>query len=65
MEAFTQDVNGIMSLEQNAVQWQHGLDENAGRRLRRVRASVDTGVGKSAKLPFEEMSLNLVEQGRY
>ena len=46
------------------VLWRHGLEDNAGRGLRRVRASVDTGDSEPVKLPPEEMSLNVVEQGR-
>ena len=42
----------------------HGLDDNAGRGLRRVRASVDTRNWKPAKLPVEEVSLNVVGQRR-
>jgi hypothetical protein len=41
------------------------MDENAGRRLRRMRASLDTGEQESAELPFEKVSLNFVEQGRH
>jgi hypothetical protein len=64
MLVFTQDVNGILSLGQNAVQCLHGLDENAGRRMRRVRASLDTGDREPAKLPLEEVSYNALGQRR-
>ena len=37
---------------------------NAGRSLRRVRASVDTRNGEPAKLPIQEVPINSVEQGR-
>src|ERR1700675_4326194 len=43
----------------------HGLDENASRRLRRVRAQVDTRDREPAQLSVEEVSLNLMEQRRY
>jgi hypothetical protein len=65
MEVFTQDVNGILSLGHNAVQWLHGVDKNAGRRLRRVRTSVDTGDGEPTELPFQAVSINSMEQGRH
>ena len=40
------------------------MEDNAGRRLRRLRASVDTRNREPAKLPLQEVPLNLVEQGR-
>jgi len=51
-----------MSLGQNAVQWLHGMEDNADRRLRRLRPQVDTGESEPAQLPVKEMSLNVVEQ---
>jgi hypothetical protein len=36
----------------------HGLEDNSSRRLRRLRAPVDTGEQESAKLPIEGMPLN-------
>ena len=40
------------------------MDENAGGRVRRLRASLDTGDQESAELPLEEVPLNPVGQGR-
>ena len=31
MRHLAQDVNGILSLGQNTIQWMHGLEDNAGR----------------------------------
>jgi hypothetical protein len=43
MEVLPQDVNSILSLGQNTLQCRHGLEDNAGRRVRRLWAQVDTG----------------------
>jgi hypothetical protein len=53
-----------MSCGHNAIQWRHGLDENADRRMRRLRAQVDTGDREPAKLPVQEMPLDSLGQGR-
>jgi hypothetical protein len=63
-EVLAPDVNGILSLGQNTIQWAHGLEDNASCRMRRLRAQVDTGNGAPAKLPFEEVQINALEQGR-
>jgi hypothetical protein len=52
----------ILSFGQNTIQWLHGLGENAGRRMRRLRAQMDTGVGASAELSVEEVPLDVMEQ---
>gem|GEM_PF-5874838 len=59
-----QDVNGILPLGQNTIQWMHGLEDNAGRGMRRLRTSVDTRNGEPAELSVKAVSLNIVEQRR-
>ena len=61
--SLAQDVNGILSLGQNTIQWTHGLEDNAGRGMRRLRTSVDTRNGEPAELSVKAVSLNVVEQG--
>lgn len=41
------------------------MEDDAGRRMRRLRAQVDTGDGEPTELPVQEMPLNPVEQGRH
>lgn len=50
IELLTKDVNGSLSLGQNTIQWQHGMEDNEGRGMRRLRASLDTRNGGTAKL---------------
>ena len=64
IEVLAPDVNGILSLGQNTIQWAHGLEDNASRSLRRLRASVDTRNGEPAELPVEEVPLDPVGQRR-
>ena len=61
IELIAQDVNGILSLGQNTIQWAYGLDDNADRGMRRLRTSVDTRNGEPAELSFQKMPLNPVE----
>ena len=42
----------------------HGVEGDAGRRMRRLRAPMDTGDPEPAELPLEEVPLNAMEQGR-
>jgi len=42
----------------------HGLDENADRGMRRLRAQMDTGDREPAELPVEEVPLDSVGQRR-
>src|ERR1700757_1150959 len=56
------DVNSIMSIRQNTIQWRHGVENDAGRCLRRMRASVDTRNGEPAELPVEEVPLDPMGQ---
>ena len=60
MEVLTQDVNSIVSLGHNAILCLYGLEDNAGRGLRCVRAQMDTGDGEPSQLSFEEVSVNSV-----
>ncbi len=50
IELLAQDVNGILSLGQNTIEWAYGLDDNADRGMRRLRASLDTRNRGTAKL---------------
>jgi hypothetical protein len=64
IELLAQDVNGILSLGQNTIQWAYGLDDNADRGMRRLRTPVDTRNGEPAELSVKAVSLNIVEQRR-
>lgn len=41
------------------------MEDNADRRLRRLRPQVDSGESEPAQLPVKEMSLNVVGQRRH
>jgi len=63
IRALLREVNGVMSIGQNATM-RYGLEDNAGCSVRRMRAQVDTGDREPAKLSLQEVSVNPVEQGR-
>lgn len=64
IKVLAQDVNSSLSLGQNTIQWTHGLEDNAGRGMRRLRTSLDTRNGEPAKLSVEEVPLDPVGQRR-
>ena len=65
IEVLAPDVNDILSLGQNTIQWAHGLEDNASCGMRRLRAQVDTGDREPAELPVEEVPLDSLGQRRH
>jgi hypothetical protein len=53
-----------MFIGHNVLQSVYGLEDNAGCGLRRMRTRVDTRESQPFKLPFQEVPLDALGQGR-